>query len=297
MSKKWRKRDGKHNTTPHSERKKGLSHKAGAKKALGQHFLTNAAILKKIVESGNVAAVDVVLEIGPGRGSLTQVLLESGATVIAIEKDVNLVVLLKEKFASAVKSDKLVIIEGDVLKQKYAVEEAIRRFSGGKYKIISNIPYYITGSIVRLVFSFTALPTTVVLLVQDEVARRVAVPDGKKESILSLSVKAYGLPRRGVKVKAGSFSPAPKVDSAVLIVENVSRSFFSDITEDVFFRILKRAFSQKRKILLNTLFANDKEMGRSVLKEIGLSESVRPENIPLALWKQIILKTVERRLG
>jgi len=283
QSKKRARYDG----APYSKREKPRLHTARAKKSLGQHFLTNTTILKKIVDSGGVSAEDTVLEIGPGRGSLTEELLKSGATVIAVEKDEGLVESLKEKFTDETQSGRLVLIEGDVLKMREVIEDILSRFSRG-YKIVSNIPYYITGSILRLIFSLNALPSVVVILVQDEVARRIAVPDGKKESVLSLSVKAYGSPRRGAKIKAGSFSPAPKVDSAILIVENVSRDFFSDTDESVFFNVLKRSFSQKRKTLLNTLFAKNKERGRLVLKTIGLPESVRPENVSLEHWERII---------
>lgn len=257
-----------------------------AKKSLGQHFLNDPKILEKIVRAGNVEEHDVILEIGPGRGALTEAILQTGARVLVIEKDTELVPLLKETFADYTASGQLHIHEGDVLGSK----ETIETFMGdGKFKVVANIPYYITGKILRFLFSLDDLPSQVVLLVQEEVARRATVEDGKKESLLSLSIKAYGTPFYRGKVKAGSFSPPPKVDSAILSIENISRDFFTGrIDEGLFFKVIKQAFSQKRKTLLNTLFADNKEAGRNALKDLDLTEGVRPEQISLALWGSLI---------
>ena len=185
------------------------------KKSLGQNFLTSQSVVDKIVETANLNPKDVVLEVGPGKGVLTQALLEKAGKVIAVEKDDALIYLLKEKFAQEIKEEKLVLVRGDIL--KFDFEE--RGLKKSNYKIVANIPYYITGEFLRSVLSSDIQPSQMVLLVQKEVAERIA--RSKKESILSLSIKVYGEPKYIQIVKAGSFNPAPKVDSAILSIENL----------------------------------------------------------------------------
>ena len=166
------------------------------KKSLGQNFLTSIPARIAIIEAGNLAASDTVLEIGPGKGFLTKGLLESGASIIALEKDSELLPVLKETFLN---HKNLTLIEGDALTYEPPSKP---------YKLIANIPYYITGAILERYLSHTHQPSHMVVLVQKEVAERVCARDGK-ESILSLSVKAYGEPKLVYKVSRGSFNPAP----------------------------------------------------------------------------------------
>lgn len=266
-----------------------------AKKSLGQHFLTDTHILSKIVDAGHVSKDDTVLEIGPGRGALTRALLDTGARVIAVEKDENLAVLLQETFKEYSEKGQLIIIEGDILDMRVVLEAEFRRAQkmetkSGTYKVVANIPYYITGKILRFLFSLDTLPISIVLLIQDEVARRITVEEGKKESILSLSIKAFGTPSYKGKIKAGSFTPAPKVDSAILSIEDISRNYFDQYTENQFFSVIKKAFSQKRKTLQNTLFHDNKERGARILKNLDLSPTVRPEELMLETWKKLIIE-------
>ncbi|MDZ7726562.1 MAG: 16S rRNA (adenine(1518)-N(6)/adenine(1519)-N(6))-dimethyltransferase RsmA [Candidatus Campbellbacteria bacterium] len=252
------------------------------KKHLGQNFLSDKKILEKIVNAGDIKGDETVVEIGPGRGSLTRTLLSTGVKVIAVEKDEGLVSFLKETFAEEIESKQLTIIEGDVLEERDALEKKLK---DKEYKVIANIPYYITGKILRFIFSLDNLPSSVVLLIQDEVAKRIV---SDTESILSLSIKAFGTPVYRGKVKAGSFFPAPKVDSAILAIENISRDFFTTINEADFFKTIRRAFSQKRKTLLNTLFAQDKERGKNILNQVGLEETTRPQEVPLETWQKLL---------
>lgn len=253
-----------------------------AKKSLGQHFLTDKNILEKIVRAGEITSDDLVLEIGPGEGALTKSLLETGAKIIAIEKDNELIPVLEERFAEEIVTGKFSLLHSDVLDSKEFLEDL---FQNKNYKVVANIPYYITRKIVRFLFSLKTLPETIVLLVQNEVAERVV---SDKESLLSLSVKAFGTPRYRGKVKAGSFSPPPKVDSAILSIENISRDFFSNISEEEFFETIRAAFSQKRKTLLSTIFSEDKNRGQEIIARAELLPTVRPEEIHLDTWKKLL---------
>lgn len=253
-----------------------------AKKELGQHFLTSEAAVAAMVSAGEVSEGDTVVEIGPGKGVLTQALLDTGARVIAVEKDADLIPTLHERFRVEIDSGKLVVQEEDV-----------RGFTppDTAYKLIANIPYYITGDIIRQFLGSDHQPSVMVLLMQKEVARRIVARDGK-ESILSLSVKAYGTPAYVQTVRAGSFMPKPKVDSAILKIEGISKNFFDEITEEAFFGLIKKAFSQKRKQLVNTIGLK-KEDTIFVLTEAGLAVDVRSEDISLSGWKDITQKTTK----
>ena len=192
-----------------------------AKKSLGQNFLKSKKALFAMIEAGKVSAGDIVLEIGPGQGALTEKLLETGADVIAIEKDDRLIAILEEKFAEAIQDGALRLVHADVLEEDIAA----LGLKNNKYKLIANIPYYITGQIFRKFLSGNIQPSKLVMMVQKEIADRIIARDGK-ESLLSLSVKAYGTPKKIMKVEKENFSPQPKVDSAILLVDNISKDFF-----------------------------------------------------------------------
>ncbi len=188
--------------------------KKGAK--LGQHFLTSTAIAHAVAEAGNIIPGETVLEIGPGKGMLTRELIALGARVTAVEKDPLMVAILKNEFEKEIKNETLTLVHGDVRDQS-----VLNPGLAQKYKVIANIPYYITGELLRMFLTTADQPATIVFLVQKEVAERIA--RSKKESLLSLSVKAYGTPRYVRTVKAGSFNPPPAVDSAILAIEHISR--------------------------------------------------------------------------
>ena len=192
-----------------------------AKKSLGQHFLTSRVITNHIVQTADVQKTDTVLEVGPGKGILTTALLERSKKVLAVEKDKSLVAFLKEKFESEIKNKKLILVHGDIL--QYDLSEF--RIPNSEFKLVANIPYYITGEFLRKMLSCQMQPFLMTLLVQKEVAKRIVSTD-KKESILSLSVKVYGEPKYIKTVPARYFKPKPKVDSAILSVENISKDFY-----------------------------------------------------------------------
>ncbi len=222
-----------------------------AKKSLGQHWLTNRGALEKIAAAGKLSATDTALEVGPGTGNLTELLLAQAGKVIAVEKDETLASLLTEKFKTEIENGKLKIVTGDIL----TVSPEVLGLKNHEYKVIANLPYYLTGEFLRLWLGRVPQPSLMVLLLQKEVVERIVARNGK-ESLLSLSVKVFGEPsanRRMGTVKAGSFSPAPAVDSAILLIENISREKLEEIDEEKFFAFLKKGFAHKRKLLQNNL--------------------------------------------
>lgn len=224
------------------------------KKSLGQHFLNNPYYLGLIADALEIVPGETVVEVGPGEGALTEVLLARGARVIALEKDQRLVPLLREKFAG----QNIEIVEGDAL--EYAPP--------AHYKLVGNIPYYISGALFKKFLEAERQPSRLVFLVQKEVGERIARE--KKESVLSLSVKAYGTPLYIQSVPRGAFAPPPKVDSAIVAVTGISRSNFTNPAhEKKFFELVKKAFGGKRKMLRSTL---------------GIDSDKRPEDVPLVEW-------------
>jgi 16S rRNA (adenine1518-N6/adenine1519-N6)-dimethyltransferase len=259
------------------------------KKSLGQNFLKSAKALGDIVHAGDVGPDDIVLEIGPGKGALTEKLLETGATVIAVEKDRELVPFLAEKFSTYIASGKLTLIEADIL----AFNPSHNSLVPSHYKLIGNIPYYITGAIIRKFLESDYQPTLAVFLVQKEVAERIVARPGRsgdgKESILSLSVKAYGEPKMIGKVSKRYFTPEPKVDSAILLIAGINKNNFKNLRESDFFNVVKTAFGQKRKTLLKNLenLGLRKEVIHEILAQIGLHDKVRAEDLSLSAMLSI----------
>jgi 16S rRNA (adenine1518-N6/adenine1519-N6)-dimethyltransferase len=250
-----------------------------SKKSLGQHFLKSDRALKLMVEAGQVRESDTVLEIGPGLGVLTIKLLETGAKVIAVEKDDQLYESLKKKFEKEISLGQLTLIHDDILN--------FITFNFKTYKLIANIPYNLTGAILKKFLGENYQPEKMVLLIQKEVAKRIVAQDGK-ESILSISVKAYGKPKYIETVKAGSFAPMPKVDSAIVAIENISKDFFTAFSEKDFFRLLKAGFQSKRKkISSNLAVITEKDRILKTFQKLGLDTNLRAENISLETWKSL----------
>lgn len=251
-----------------------------AKKSLGQNFLKSKLVVEKMISAGNITSSDVVLEIGPGKGVLTEKLLSAGAKVVAIEKDRELLPVLREKFAKEISTKQLTLIEEDILKFNPATYHLLTT----TYKLIANIPYYITGEILEKFLSSAHPPTCAVLLVQKEVAQRIVARDGK-ESILSISVKTFGTPKSVMNVSKKYFSPAPKVDSAVLLIEDISKNNFKTTSEQKFFQIVKAGFAHKRKVLTSNLSSLiPKETLEAFLHEHGLTVSARAEELSVSDW-------------
>jgi len=250
------------------------------KRSLGQNFLKSPQIAEDIVKAGSVRMGESVVEVGAGRGILTQALLKVGAVVIAIEKDDALFANLKRKFSGEEKSGKLKLIHADIFDVKFDKSSLF----GEKYKIVANLPYNITGKFFPFIFSQTNLPSSITILLQREVSERIVAHD-KKESLLSISIKVYGEPKILMEIKSLHFTPKPKVDSSLISITNISKNFFADISPAEFFRILKMGFAHKRKVLKNNLSIKD-----DLLKRCGVSKMARAEELTKGDWKCLALE-------
>lgn len=250
---------------------------------LGQHFLKSPWAAKAVAYAVGIAPGDTVVEVGPGKGVLTKTLLERGACVIAIEKDLDLISLLNQKFTAEIASGALTLFAEDIRN----VSSASLNLTNTPYAVVANIPYYITGEIIRQFLTDDHPPHAMSLLVQKEVAQRVVA---HKESILSLSIQAFGGARIAAKVPRIHFSPPPRVDSAVLVIEHISRAFFDTISETVFFDVVHAGFAAKRKLLSNNLAVKwGKEAATHALQKAEVPANARAEDVPLGKWREITL--------
>lgn len=257
------------------------------KKQFGQNFLTSIPAQIAIGDAGELNKGDKVLEIGPGKGFLTKDLLKRGAHVTALEKDRDLLPILTETFNIEISEGRLSLVEGDVLKfdpDDYGLKASA-------YKLIANIPYYITGAIISRFLSQVNQPSMMVILIQKEVAERI-VARGGKESLLSLSVKVYGSPKIVYRVSKGSFFPIPKVDSAVLQIKDISHKNFSNqYHEEMFFKVIHAAFAHKRKFSLSNLKEVFKSKDiESLFQECSIEKKARAEDVTLSQWLQLSSK-------
>jgi 16S rRNA (adenine1518-N6/adenine1519-N6)-dimethyltransferase len=258
------------------------------KKSLGQNFLRDKKILDKIIEAANLKADDFILEVGPGQGVLTEELAKHTEKVVAIELDNNLIKPLKKRFAGIKNVE---IIHADILKinLKSQISNLAYQQAGLKnYKVIANIPYYITSKIIRLFLESEIPPVEMILMVQKEVAERIVATPGQM-SILAISVQYYAESELLFAVSRNSFDPMPEVDSAVIKISNV-KSQISKIESKHFFRIVKAGFSSKRKTLVNNLsntFQLDKKVVAEMIQKIGLKPTVRAQELSIENWKKL----------
>jgi len=255
------------------------SHDLHARKGLGQNFLIDGGILKKIAAAAELTPTDIVIEVGSGLGVLTGILVEQAGKVIAIELDSNLANILKSHFSD---STKIAIINEDVLK----VDPSDILGKQTDYKVVANLPYYITSAVIRHFLEASVKPGILVLMVQKEVAKQITAQPGQM-SLLSVSVQLYGKPTIVGKVSAQCFYPAPNVDSAILKIAVYPRPKIQtgDITG--FFDIVRAGFSANRKQLPNSL-ANGLKVPKSdilpLLEKAGIDPQRRAETLTIDEW-------------
>jgi 16S rRNA (adenine1518-N6/adenine1519-N6)-dimethyltransferase len=263
-------------------------------KNLGQNFLIDKTVLDKIVSASKLNKNDVVIEIGPGLGTLTKELSARCKKVIAIEKDKKMAEILENRILnmeygiSNIKIPNSIIINDDIL--KINLDKLLKKHTPDeKYKLVSNIPYYITSPIIKLFLEAETKPEIIILLVQKEVAERICAKPGKL-SVLALSVQIYGEPEIVSYVDKSAFYPEPKVDSAILKIKNIKKDTSDYAPKDNYknlFRIIKIGFSSKRKKLLNNLSAGlciDKKESEKILSTAGLSLNARAQELRLEDW-------------
>jgi len=253
------------------------------KKSLGQNFLHDEKVLEKIISSANLKAEDFVMEVGPGKGALTEKLVSEVSRVVAIEIDQNLITALRKKF---IKNKKVEIINEDILKINLSDLFSRYKIQDTRYKIVANIPYYITSKIIRLFLETKNPPDEMILMVQKEVAERITSRPGKM-SLLSVSVQYYSNPELLFTVSKNSFYPAPQVDSAVIKIKDIHL----EKNSKHFFQIAKAGFSAKRKTLVNNL-SNALHLEKGVVEEkiktADLKSTVRAQELSIVDWKKLV---------
>ena len=255
-------------------------------KSLGQHWLRDREALGHIADCAELSRDDTVLEIGPGLGTLTSELLRQSGKVIAVEFDSELARKLPAQFPGT----NLEVIQGDILKFD------LSNLPNG-YKVVANIPYYITSKIIQMLMTATNKPSIVVLLIQKEVAQRLAAQPGDM-SILGISAQVYANVSLGNIVKAKLFTPPPKVDSQVVILKTRFEPFLTDISETDFFHVVKAGFSAKRKMLRSSLSGGlniSKTEVEIILKKADINPNDRAETLDLQAWVRLTRIVVEKR--
>jgi 16S rRNA (adenine1518-N6/adenine1519-N6)-dimethyltransferase len=246
-----------------------------AKKSLGQHWLHDTASLEAMCDAAEVQPSDTVLEIGPGLGTLTELLVKRAGQVVAVEFDAK----LADELAARVPADNLEVLQDDILGFDFT------QLQPG-YKVVANIPYYLTSNLIRVLSETSNPAAAAVLLVQKEVAERVAAKPGAM-SILSVTAQYFWQVSLGREVPAELFTPPPKVDSQILIMQRRSQPLFPAADEKQFFRLVKAGFSQKRKTLQNSLsggLGKSREEATSLLAAAGIDPTARAQTLSLEQW-------------
>ena len=263
-----------------------------ANKSLGQNFLIDDEVVNKIVDSSEINKEDLIIEIGPGLGTLTNILLQKAGKVIAVELDSRMITILKDRFYLY---DNFEIINDDILKidLKELVEKEKNNSCSNSFKIVANLPYYITTPIIMKLLEKEKCYESITVMVQKEVAERLcAVPGQRNAGAITYTVDYYSDAEKILDVPKESFIPSPEVDSQVikLNIRNIPKVKLKN--EDIFFKIIKLAFMQRRKTLLNALSSNNeifnnKEQVKEILKRLNIDEKVRGENLSIEQYAEI----------
>lgn len=256
------------------------------KKTLGQYWLADTQALEAITESAEIKPTDTVLEVGPGLGHLTHYLASQAGHVVAVELDESLAVKLSNKFTGK----NVTVHPADILKFDLGELPAA-------YKVVANIPYYLTSNLLRTLSESPNPPLLMVLLVQKEVSQRICAAPGRM-SLLSVSVQLYYGAELGTVVPAELFEPPPKVDSQVVILRRHAKPLFHDLDTGLFFRLVRSGFSEKRKMLRSSLSGGlgiSKDDTDELLISAGINGKLRAQNLSLDDWHKLYLIFLKNR--
>lgn len=272
------------------------------KKKFGQNFLTSEEILDEVISKANISKDDIILEIGPGIGTLTAKLLETGAEVISVEVDLELVKPLKDRFFMY---DNFTIISSDILKVDIynemvkILENKGKKLDDRKVKVVANIPYYITTPIIFKLLENRNIVSEIYIMVQKEVAERICAKIGTKESSsITYMVSYYTEYLWDIYVDKTKFMPSPKVDSKVIALRFRESPYPEVRDEELYFEIIRTAFLHRRKTFLNSVSSSnkiDKNIVSKILEELGIDLKIRAEKITDNMYANIVEKYIEKR--
>lgn len=272
------------------------------KKKFGQNFLTSEEILEEVISKAKISKDDIILEIGPGIGTLTSKLLETGAEVISVEVDLELIQPLKDRFFMY---DNFTIISADILKVDIYTEilrilkEKKKDLGNRKIKVVANIPYYITTPIIFKLLENRNIVSEIYIMVQKEVAERICAKIGTKESSsITYMVSYYTEYLWDIYVDKTKFMPSPKVDSKVIALRFREKPYPEVKNEELYFEVIRSAFLHRRKTFLNSISASnkiDKKIISNVMEELGIDLRIRAEKITDEMYADIVDKYLEKR--
>lgn len=261
-------------------------------RGLGQNFLVDQSVLERIVAAADLTPDDSVVEIGAGTGALTRLLAAQAGHVLAVELDQRLMPLLESELSSF---DNVTLVQADILSVNPAalIREALPHRSGPdvQYSVVANLPYYITSAVLRHLLEADPRPERMVITVQREVGERITAHPGDM-SVLAVSVQFYGDPELLFRIKPGSFYPSPDVESAVVRVDSYDSPPLREQETDVFFRVVRAGFSQRRKQLHNALSAGlgsavSKSDAAARLREAGVDPRRRAQTLSIDEWVEV----------
>lgn len=263
-----------------------------ANKSLGQNFLVSEDVVNSIIEAAELSENDLVIEVGPGLGTLTKPLLERAGKVVCVELDKKMLQILQDRFMLYSNFE---VIQEDILKVN--LEELIKKQKQinsklQKVKIVANLPYYITSPIMMYLLEQKLEIESITVMIQKEVAERfIAIPGDKKSGAITYTIYYYSEGEKVVDVPKNSFIPEPEVDSQVIHLKIRKEKLLNIENEELFFKIIKVAFQQRRKTLLNALvngnIIENKEKGKEILKKLNLEENIRGEKLTIQEFKRI----------